>query len=439
MTRLATRSALAALLLISSTTGAPAGQTVELDGAMRAFWEAASPTEARTAAQRVVEGRPAFDVVWQRLRAGRPYGQAKRGLQLVRRAVSGEMLDNAVDIPRNYDPARPWPVRVQLHGGVGRPLRGAGSTPPGATNRIAGANQIYIHPRAWATAPWWYANQVDNVLALLDHVKRTYNVDESRVSLTGISDGGTGTYFYAMREATPWASCLPLNGSMLVLANPDVRADGELFLDNLTNCPFYIVNGGKDPLYPAKAVAPVVAAMERIGVPLVFRVHPEAGHNTEWWPEERGPYEKYVRDHPRVSHPRKISWSTERVDRYNRFRWLVVDRLGPRPSDTVFDGPATLAIALAGGHPSATTPPFGRVDVERAEQTFLARTSGVSEFTLLLSRDVVDFSRPVKVSVNGRVVFDGRISEDLETLLDWAARDNDRSMLYGAALKVPVP
>jgi len=33
----------------------------------------------------------------------------------------------------------------------------------------------------------------------------------------------------------------------------------------------------------------------------------------------------------------------------------------------------------------------------------------------------------------------GHDEPEIETLLDWAARDNDRSMLYGAALKVNVP
>ena len=30
--------------------------------------------------------------------------------------------------------------------------------------------------------------------------------------------------------------------------------------------------------------------------------------------------------HARVAHPEAISWETERTDRYNRFRWLVIDR-----------------------------------------------------------------------------------------------------------------
>ena len=39
----------------------------------------------------------------------------------------------------------------------------------------------------------------------------------------------------------------------------------------------------------------------------------------------------------RQPHPARVSWETERVDRYNRFRWVVIDRLGARPSDVALD------------------------------------------------------------------------------------------------------
>ncbi len=70
---------------------------------------------------------------------------------------------------------------------------------------------------------------------------------------------------------------------------------------------------------------------------------------------------------------------------------------------------------------------------------FEARTRGVARFTLLLSPDVVDFAQPVVVTVNGRPVHDGPVTKDVATLLTWAARDDDRTMLYGAALSVTVP
>jgi hypothetical protein len=44
----------------------------------------------------------------------------------------------------------------------------------------------------------------------------------------------------------------------------------------------------------------------------------------------------------------------------------------------------------------------------------------------------------VKVIVNGRGAFEGLVARDPAVLLKWAARDNDRDVLYGAELRVEV-
>jgi hypothetical protein len=62
----------------------------------------------------------------------------------------------------------------------------------------------------------------------------------------------------------------------------------------------------------------------------------------------------------------------------------------------------------------------------------------VAAFTLLLSPDQFDLNRAVTVAVNGRTVFDGIVRRDIRTLLKWAARDNDRTMLFAAELPVVV-
>jgi len=83
--------------------------------------------------------------------------------------------------------------------------------------------------------------------------------------------------------------------------------------------------------------------------------------------------------------------------------------------------------------------PSGRVDLVRKGNTVEAVTKGVTSFTLLISPDRFDFSKPVKVIVNGRTAFEGRVQKSVRTLLKWAAQDNDRTMLYGAEVKVRVP
>jgi hypothetical protein len=417
------------------------------------YWKAGNAGDAARAAERLVKAGIDFDTAWAALKRGRPYKKERTGdISYRYPAPQGAVFDNTVEIPADYDPTRAWPVRVQLHGGVNRRAQtvegiaiedsdeggggaggGAGRAPNlarrRAPNRIPGENQIYVYPSAWAEAAWWHSHQIDNILRLIDRLKRTYNVDESRICVTGISDGGTGAYYLAMKDATPWSAFLPLNGSIKVLSNPAIRIDGELHASNLANKPFYIVNGGRDPLYPVEHVQTHVNAMKQLGVSLVFSPQPAAGHDTSWWRWERTPYEQFVQKHPREPHPSKLSWETDRVDRFNRVHWLVIDQLGAGTLDTAFGG----ADLFEHKRPS------GRVDVERHGNEIVARSRGVREFTLLISPDAFDLAQPIRVSVNGKQTFASVVNKDVTTLFKWAARDNDRTMLYAAEIKVQVP
>src|SRR5205807_5362419 len=80
----------------------------------------------------------------------------------------------------------------------------------------------------------------------------------------------------------------------------------------------------------------------------------------------------------------------------------------------------------------------GRVDLTRTGNRIDARSRGVAAFTLLLSPDQFDLNRAVTVVVNGRTVFDGIVGKDIRALLKWAARDNDRTMLFAAELHVTI-
>jgi dienelactone hydrolase len=435
------------MALVVCFTSLAALQPAALDRAFAEFWKADGARAAERAAERVLKTGADFDTIYTRLKTGRPYGKEKIGVLSLRAAAGpGTLFDNYVEIPDDYTPDRQWPVRVQLHGGVSRPAsttvggasleeedaaqRGGAPGAPGQRrdNRIPGENQIYIHPNGFAGSEWWHAHQVENILRLVDSIKRRYNVDESRIYLTGISDGGTGVYYMAMKSPTVWSSFLPLNGSIKVLSNPSLRPDGEMFATNLANRPFYIVSGEKDHLYPAADVATHVQAFTQLGVSLVFR-RQNAGHDTSWWPFERSQFENFVKQKTREVHPPRVSWQTERVDRFNRADWLVIDKLGMGTMDTDFE-PLDIFDHRR---------PSGRVDIVRDGNTFTARSRGTREFTLLLSPDVVDFSRPVTVRVNDKFVFDALVTRDSAVLLKWAARDDDRTRLYGAEVKITVP
>jgi len=422
---------LAVILALAASASALALGQAPADPLFEKFFAAESPADAAAAADQLVAAGVDFDAARARLRKGRFYGDEKRGEYALRwKSKSGPFFNNLVDVPADYAPAKSWQLRVQLHGGVARPSPNPQPGQPArGGNRIEGENQIYLHPSGWAAAQWWDEEQVDNILRAVDALKRKYNIDESRIYLTGISDGGTGVYYLALKEPNLWSSYLPLNGSIAVIRSPQNGADGEMYGNNLANAPLYIVNGEQDNLYPVYQVEPHIKWFQSMGVPLVFRPQAGAGHNTAWWPTEREPYERFVREHPRAAHPAKVSWETERTDKFNRNRWLVINELRQD---------ASRETALTDRGFFQHTKLSGRVDVIRAGNAFDAKVRDVGAFTLLLSPDAIDFSKPITVTVNGKPAFSGVVKKDPAALLRWAARDNDRTALYGAELRVAV-
>ena len=324
----------AVMVLLAALAAGPSAPTTAVPDALDAFLAAPSRDASARQVDVLVRARITFDEAHRRLQAGRAYGPGKTGVvRLSNRTPDGVEHHYVLNVPDTYDPARRYQVRFHLHGGVG----GRATNVPvgtGTIGALAGSEQIYIIPYAWHDAPWWSDDQVLNLVEILDATKRLYNVDENRVVVSGVSDGGTGAYWVAMRETTPFASFLPLNGYWMVLASRDID-DGMLFANNLRNKPIFAVNGGRDRLYPTALVDPHIAHMKRGGVSLDYHPQPEAGHNTAWWPEVKGAFETFVREHPRKPLPDVLTWETSRTMAGNRAHWLIIDKLGaPRGEAT---------------------------------------------------------------------------------------------------------
>lgn len=320
--------------------GAGRPQASALDRLFEEFWSQDSPRDAARVAERLIREELDFEEALARLEQGRRYAPG---------ADTGEVrwispysprvgVRTIVLVPRDYDAAQRYPVRIQLNVGASRndPLA------EGLRRRLQSAigtryestrATIHVLTSGFADAQWWAANQVDNLHWIVDRLKRTYNVDENHVHLIGEADGGTGTLFLAMRDTTPWSAVVSLNGHPRVLSSPQRGVDGELFAGNLSNKPLYLVNGGRDQFYPAATVAPFVDLFRRAGADATFRVKSSAGHETTWWAEEQFDVDDFVDTSERDPLPSRVSWETERVDRYNRAHWVVITRLGPRSSD----------------------------------------------------------------------------------------------------------
>ena len=502
----------------------------DLAPAVADFWAAGSAEEIDGAVDRILALDPDIGSLWPLVRAGGAYdvGVPRGRRVLTRRNPEGVEYRTVAWIPAGYDPARRYPVRVYLHGGVSRPRRDEAAWWRNQ-ERYARDDAIVLFPESWAETMWWQASQIENLAGVVDDLKRTYNVDENRVHLMGVSDGGTGAFYHAFKAPTPWAGFLSFNGHPAVLASPSTAADGQMYVANLRNKPFFVVNGGEDRLYPISSVVPFLQLFVDAGVQVEFRPRPEAGHNMQWWDEESPRVDAFVVARTRLPLPDRLVWETESAERFNRAHWLVITELGsvggeagfddfneiaPRaPSvpigfnqlgllegggivliDIVAGSIAESAGVLAGdvlvgvnGRAVATvddlreavqaprdglgmdveveregerlafvlTPPddlpaqpgriafprpdpAGRVQLLRNGNEIRAATRGVRRYTLLLSPEQFDFQQPIRVLTNDVLSFEGVVEPDPAALLRWAARDRDRTMLFGAELDVEV-
>jgi predicted esterase len=375
----------------------------------------------------VAQSSERFDVAYARLREGPPHSADVPRGRLERSRANRDGLEHpyVVIVPDDYDPSRRYPVAFYLHGGISRP----DPEPGGAWWRnydvVTGHDRIAVVPASWGESLWWQPSQVENLRGILSDLKRTYNVDENRVVVFGTSDGGTGAYFLAFKDTTPWAAFLPFIGDPRVLLNPANRADGDVHLANLTNKPLFIVNAEEDRLYPVRQILPFLGALENVGADFEFTPKP-GGHSTSWWPEEEANIERFVAAHSRTPHPERVFWATEKTDRYNRAHWLVIDELGPLAGD---DERRYLASVIANTD-------AGIADARREGNTVTLLTYGVRRLRLLVSPDAFDLSRPLHVVANGETVFEDTVTADVATLERWAAIDEDREMLYAAEIPI---
>ncbi len=404
------------LTLVLGQTYSNAAEEIDSAQLVNTFWTASSEAAIESSKSELIAAASTISELYRWLKTGPAYAQsAALGQQeSMRIGADGTRYPFVYLIPETYDATRSYPVEFMLHGGVSRPEWGPGGEWwRRGYDSLKQEDRIVVVPAAWNAAFWWYENQADNLPSILRELKQTYNIDDNRVTLTGVSDGGTGAYFFAFKQSTEWAAFLPYIGHPGVLRNPQSGPGYKLYFENLMSRPLYIVNGENDPLYPVSSIEPFINILQEANIEHVFRAIEGGGHNTSWLPEERPMIEQFKLDNPRDPFPTELRWVTDRSDRYNRNLWMRIEELAVE------------------GQP-------GLMSITQEGNSFTVTAESVDAFTLLLNPEQIDFSEEVRVVVNGRPLFIGHVAEDMNTLLDWAVRDRDRTMLYTAALSLRV-
>ncbi|MCG3135022.1 MAG: hypothetical protein HMLKMBBP_02515 [Planctomycetes bacterium] len=174
-----------------------------------------------------------LDAQWKRMTErgttrARPYlERARRSAALPRgrrdkvpltvRSTEASGATYCIVVPQGYDPLVPTPLVIGLHGGGqggvnGELVTGSGEDAMPFYEQLAEQwGWIVVCPTA-RRAPWSNRENEAWMDALFDEMTMLFNVDESRVYLTGHSMGGFGTWHWGPARAERWAAISPCAG-----------------------------------------------------------------------------------------------------------------------------------------------------------------------------------------------------------------------------------
>lgn len=161
-------------------------------------------------------------------------------------------------VPEGYDPSQEHPLHINLHGFTSSHSEVAAFYPDFLRQLGEARDAIVLSPEARGPGLGYEnAGELDVLESMADVVNR-YNVDFERITLSGYSMGGSGTFRLVALYPDLFAKGFPIVGS-----GTDEREAG--LLPNLRNVPILMWNGSNDELVPATAYLPTEQELKDLG------------------------------------------------------------------------------------------------------------------------------------------------------------------------------
>lgn len=200
----------------------------------------------------------------------------------------------ALFIPSTYDPKKPSPLVVDLHGLAITPLQQI--LFDGTADFAERGGFIVVAPMGFSVSGWWGSqagqpvpaaqhkpgtdapytsgelSEIDT-MKLLAMIREKYTVDNDRIYLMGHSMGGAGTYYLGAKYNDVWAGLAPLSGANGI-------RDGAA-AERYEATPMLIMHGEKDSIVPVQTSRHAAELLQQQGSQHLYLEFPGKDH--EFW------------------------------------------------------------------------------------------------------------------------------------------------------------
>jgi poly(3-hydroxybutyrate) depolymerase len=347
-------------------------------------------------------------------------------------------------VPAGYGdgPARGWPLIITCHG-TGGSSEGALASVEGW---LGGDIEDYLVAAAEAPDAGKFEPKRTNMeypLAVLEDLRQRAHVDSDRAFLTGFSKGGYTTWATALFSPGEWAGAVPMACYPMTEAG---AAGALLYLANVLRLDVQHHWGAAD-IEPGQKEGintlsrDVAAEMKRLGAARFEGVeYPGQGHDVRVSADRFRQFVRTVRRDPFPPECRLI------FHHLWQGRDYYVRATAGAKDDFDFRAPHTIRLAAPQPDPRKVKRDYllseafeltARMPAGQNLVAVLARN--LREVEVELPAEKLDFSRPLRITLNTRTVHEGVRKLDWVELLETARRTGDFERLIAGRVRAAVP
>lgn len=363
-------------------------------------------------------------------------------------------------IPENYQNNVPLPAVLLLHGAVAlssfkdayrdtttdedlfyryfeknnyiiiRPF--ADSYGPNATGKINfdwGINRFNGRKNRNKTNPTF-----QTLKDIISQLKQVLNIDDNKIFALGHSDGADGVFALEVYKPSYFAGFIVYN-SML-----DNIFSHDIFLRNTLNRPLYLVHSDLDNLRPIQQTRLQIKGLDSLKSPILYKEYYGYQHYDKHLQLDLPFAYEWMKNISRNCFQKNVTWELSDSTN-NTCDWLRVLQF-----NTTMNG--------APWHTELNTENYNKLkkvhfdfpyyDLNKSaavkasynNNIFDLQTSRITEIELLISPIMVNLQNPVIINVNGKEVFNKKVTADKVFLLKSFTSSFDRKALWVTSIKV---
>ena len=136
---------------------------------------------------------------------------------------------------------KPVPLIIALHGGNGGTNAAEGFMECLPIPGLRHMNAIIFAPTG---GHWWGELNAKRVVEFVRLAKLHWPIDTNKVAVTGYSNGGTGSIFFAKNFPETFSAAIPMGGDFMEAICPSI--------------PTYLIHGSEDELYSSSQLKRIV-------------------------------------------------------------------------------------------------------------------------------------------------------------------------------------